>query len=154
MPAYYLDSSALVKRYVTETGSAWVHALCADAANALFISELALMEVGSAYARRCHRGEITDEQRRNYLDVFIYDCTETYHLIAAGRSLIERGLDLTQRRYLRAYDAMQLASALAANAALTLAGLPALIFVSADDGLLHAANAEGLQTENPNVPIT
>jgi len=153
MPAYYLDSSALVKRYVTETGSAWVQALCADAANALFISELALVEVGSAYARRCHRGEITDEQRRNYLDVFIYDCTETYHLIPAGRALIERGLDLTQRRYLRAYDAMQLASALAANAALTLAGLPALIFVSADDGLLHAANAEGLQTENPNVPI-
>lgn len=153
MPAYYLDSSALVKRYVTETGSAWVQTLCGDAANALFISELALVEVGSAYARRCHRGEITDEQRRNYLDVFIYDCTETYHLIPAARSLIERGLDLTQRRHLRAHDAMQLASALAAHAVLTLAGLPGLTFVSADDGLLHAASAEGLMTENPNASI-
>ncbi len=153
MPAYYLDSSALVKRYVTETGSAWVQTLCGDAANALFISELALVEVGSAYARRCHRGEITDEQRRNYLDVFIYDCTETYHLIPAARSLIERGLDLTQRRHLRAYDAMQLASALAAHAVLTLAGLPGLTFVSADDGLLHAASVEGLTTENPNASI-
>lgn len=47
MPAYYLDSSALVKRYVTETGSAWVRELCQDAANAIFISELALVEVGA-----------------------------------------------------------------------------------------------------------
>jgi uncharacterized protein len=37
MPAYYLDSSALVKRYVTETGSAWVQALCQDATNAIFV---------------------------------------------------------------------------------------------------------------------
>ena len=79
MPAYYLDSSALVKRYVTETGSAWVRELCQDAANAIFISELALVEVGSAFARRYHRGEITDEQRRHYLGVFVYDCAESYH---------------------------------------------------------------------------
>jgi predicted nucleic acid-binding protein len=29
---YYLDSSALVKRYVTETGSAWLRTLVAAAA--------------------------------------------------------------------------------------------------------------------------
>ena len=110
MPAYYLDSSALVKRYVTETGSAWVRELCQDAANAIFISELALVEVGSAFARRYHRGEITDEQRRHYLGVFVYDCAESYHLIPAERPTIERGLDLTQQHTLRGYDALQLAS--------------------------------------------
>jgi len=101
MAAYYLDSSALVKRYVTETGSAWVRDLCQEAANAIFISELALVEVGSAFARRCHRGEIADEQRRNYLAVFIHDCAGSYHLIPTERPTIERGLDLTQRRHLR-----------------------------------------------------
>jgi len=149
MPVYYLDSSALVKRYVSETGSVWVRELCLDPDNALFISELALVEVGSAFARRCHRGEITDADRRNYLDVFIYDCAESYHLIPAERPTVERGLDLTQRHFLRGYDAVQLASALTAGAVLAVTDL-ALIFVSADEGLLAAAIAEGLKVENPN----
>jgi predicted nucleic acid-binding protein len=150
MPVYYLDSSAVVKRYVSETGSVWVRELCLDPDNALFISELALVEVGSAFARRCHRGEITDEDRRNYLDVFIYDCAESYHLIPTERPTVERGLDLTQRHFLRGYDALQLACARAACDVLSIVGLPALIFVSADEGLLAAAVAEGLKVENPS----
>lgn len=66
MPVYFLDSSALVKRYAAEAGSAWVRGLCEDTTCAIFISELALVEVGSAFARRYHRGEITDEDRQNY----------------------------------------------------------------------------------------
>ena len=150
MSSYYLDSSALVKRYVTEPGSPWVRELCQDTINAIFVSELALVEVGSAFARRCHRGEITDEERSNYLAVFIHDCAESYHLIPAERPTIERGLDLTQQHFLRGYDALQLACALAANDVLAVAALPALTFVSADDGLLGAAIKERLNTENPN----
>lgn len=44
---------------------------------------------------------------------------------------------------------MQLASAIAANEALRLAGLVPLIFVAADLQLLAAARAEGLRVENP-----
>jgi hypothetical protein len=39
---------------------------------------------------------------------------------------------------------------LAANDALAVAGLPALTFVSADEGLLAAAVTEELPVENPN----
>ncbi len=109
MPIYYLDSSAIVKRYVTETGSVWIRNLCQNSSYAVFISELALPEVGSAFARR-----------------------------------------YTQQHVLRAYDAVQLACALAANNVLAVAGLPPLTFVSADDGLLGAATSEQFQAENPN----
>jgi uncharacterized protein len=51
---------------------------------------------------------------------------------------------------LRAYDAIQLASALAANTKLSVAGLPASIFVSADVQLLSVAIAEGLTVDDPN----
>jgi len=54
---------------------------------------------------------------------------------------------------LRAYDAVQLASALIANQALTLRQLPPLTFVSADDRLIKVAMAEGLATENPNLHV-
>ena len=30
MPAYYLDTSALAKRYIVEVGSAWVQAIVAE----------------------------------------------------------------------------------------------------------------------------
>ncbi|MGQ9490435.1 MAG: type II toxin-antitoxin system VapC family toxin [Anaerolineae bacterium] len=150
MPAYYLDSSALVKRYVTEIGSVWVRGLCQEPANAVFISELALVEVGSAFARRCRRGEISDEERRNYLAVFVHDCAEGYYLIPVEWPTIVRALDLTQTHSLCGYDALQLACALAAKDVLVSSGLPALTFVTADDGLLASAGAEGLPAENPN----
>jgi len=51
---------------------------------------------------------------------------------------------------LRGYDAVQLATALAANRKRLNDGLGALIFVSADDELNTAAKAEGLSVENPN----
>lgn len=150
MTTYYLDSSAVVKRYVAETGSDWVRALCQDAHNALFLAELTLAEVSSAFARRGRRGEITAEDRRTYLDLFIYDCAYRYHLIPVERSTIERAVDLAQQHYLRGYDAVQLACALAANDHLLAAGLPALTFVSADDELVAAATAQRLLAENPN----
>jgi predicted nucleic acid-binding protein len=150
MPAYYLDSSALVKRYVSEIGSEWVRDLCDDAQNALFASELALVEVSSAFARRQRRGEISDGELQDYLDLFIGDCSSSYHLIPAERLAIDRAVDLTQRHPLRGYDAVQLACALAANSLLVAADLPSLIFVSADETLVAAARSEHLLAENPN----
>lgn len=53
MPAYYFDSSALVKRYVAETGTAWVTGLMDPAAgNLLYVARLTGVEVVSAFARR------------------------------------------------------------------------------------------------------
>jgi predicted nucleic acid-binding protein len=57
---------------------------------------------------------------------------------------------LLERHPLRAYDAIQLASALIANDALLTAGFAPLIVLAADDRLLDAAQAEGLMTDNPN----
>jgi predicted nucleic acid-binding protein len=57
---------------------------------------------------------------------------------------------LFQRHPLRAYDAIQLASASIVNQALMAHGLPTLIFVTADDRLIAAARGEGVTAENPN----
>ena len=51
--AFYLDASALVKRYVTEIGSGWVAALCADAdTNTLGIANIGIVEVTAAFAAK------------------------------------------------------------------------------------------------------
>lgn len=150
MTTYYLDSSAVVKRYVAEVGSAWISSICQDVQNAIVISELALAEVSSAFARRYRSGEITNGNRRTYLDLFIHDCAQGYQMIPAARPSIDRAVDLTQQHYLRGYDAVQLACALAANDRLVAIGLPPLVFVSADGVLLAAAGMQHLSTENPN----
>lgn len=150
MTTYYLDSSVVAKRYVAEVGSDWIRDVCQDVRNAIFISELALAEVSSAFARRYRNGEITNENRQNYLDLFIHDCAQSYQMIPAARPSIDRAVDLTQQHYLRGYDAVQLACALAANGRLVATGLPPLIFVSADDDLVAAARTQHLITENPN----
>jgi predicted nucleic acid-binding protein len=51
---------------------------------------------------------------------------------------------------LRGYDAVQLATALETNRKRLSDGLSALVFVSADAELNNAAQAEGLEVENPN----
>jgi hypothetical protein len=46
--AYFLDTSALVKRYIDETGSAWLRAIVDPALNPfLVISQLLVVEVHS-----------------------------------------------------------------------------------------------------------
>jgi predicted nucleic acid-binding protein len=64
--------------------------------------------------------------------------------------LAEAAGELVGRHPLRAYDAIQLASALQAQANLTQAAGPLLTFIAADDNLLTVAQAEGLLTDNPN----
>jgi predicted nucleic acid-binding protein len=56
MARYYLDSSALVKRYHVESGSADVDSLFQTAGNRFFVSRLALVEVHSSFARLVREG--------------------------------------------------------------------------------------------------
>lgn len=101
MPTFYLDASAVVKRYVSEMDSAWVQALCGDWENTLIMAEITLAEVASAFARASRGGRISAEERLSYLDLFIGDCAEQYRLVAIERTIIDRAVDLTQSHYLR-----------------------------------------------------
>jgi uncharacterized protein len=69
---------------------------------------------------------------------------------AIVKRYVRETVDLIQRYPLRAYDAVQLATAMVVNQSLAAHGLPPLYFVSADDRLITAAQAEGLTTDNPN----
>ncbi len=55
MSDYFLDASALVKRYITEAGSKWVSQLTDPAANnTILIAEITMAEVAAALAAK-HR---------------------------------------------------------------------------------------------------
>ena len=151
MTDYFLDASAVVKRYADEAGSAWVRQITdPQAQNTLLLAEITLAEVTAALAakQRAPKG-FTLEQRNRVLSRFFQDCDEHFTLVSIDRSVIDRAVDLAQRHRLRAYDAVQLATAFEASAITQAQALPPLTFVAADTDLLTAAVAEHLSVEIP-----
>jgi hypothetical protein len=150
-PTYFLDSSAIAKRYIEETGTAWVEALCIlDAPKVIALAQIGVVEVAAALAARWRSNQLDSAEYEEALDDFLSDL-EQYQLVAADPVVIDNAVQLTRRQKLRGCDAIQLASALSLHQALLKDDLPGITFVCADDDLLTAAAAEGLATENPNL---
>ncbi len=151
MTIYYVDTSALMKRYLLENGSAWMNELLAQAAVDTFSStNLIPVELIAAIAR-AHREKRISRARRDALAVQIAQEWRVLLVPAAvtGR-VITLANELALRYPLRAYDAIHLATALVARGDGGAQGLAAPIFLSADKTLLAAAEAEGFKTEDPN----
>jgi len=155
MSVFYLDSSAIVKRYSPEVGSAWVKAITdVRAGHMLIFSEIALAEVATAFAAKSRAPQgLSIHWRDLALKRFLADCADQYQLLGVEREIIDLAVKLTRRQKLRGCDAIHLAAAVAVNEELLSKQLPSLTFVSADEDLLEAAEAEGLPTENPNLHV-
>lgn len=139
MVPYFVDSSALVKCYFVEDGSKWMSTLLAADA-ILFISSLTRIEVTSAIARRAPASEVS-----MMLDQFDLDAAELFNTVSLTDDLVEPAVRLVREYRLRAADALQLAAAL-----VVADEMAELVFISADDTLNAAAEAEELTVENPN----
>ena len=151
MATYFLDTSAIIKRYIFEPGQAWILSLCHPAqGHDLYISQDALIEVVAAICRRAREKSISIAERDRLITVFRQDSKQDYNIWPVTTDLYHAAGDLCRSHRLRAYDAVQLACILALRQ-YSLANLaPDPIFVCADAGLLDIAGSEGLQVENPN----
>ncbi len=151
MTTYYLDASALSKRYVLERGGAWISSLLlADAGHTALTAHITIVEVASALARRRREGSIAVDDYAVATKALAEQARTEYEMVEMDEPVVALACQLLDKHPLRAYDAVQLASALAANLALVSAGLAALVFVSADDRLNRVATTEGLVTADPN----
>lgn len=151
MIGYFCDSSAVAKRYISETGTNWLIGLMRTAAkNEFAVAQITGVEVVSAISRR-HRGNfLTSLQADKATRRFLRDFHNRFGVVKIDDALIRSAIYLAQTHVLRGYDAVQLASAITLNNNLSKLGLPSFIFVSADNNLNSAAVAEGLTVDNPN----
>lgn len=114
------------------------------------MAQITSVEIISGLARQVREGLISPtEMRKLRLLVGSHFALE-YIIIELELPVIQRAEDLLLTHPLRAYDAVQLASALDLHARLVAAGQAAPVFVSADRRLLAAAEVEGLITDDPN----
>lgn len=151
MAGYFCDSSAVVKRYIGETGTGWLIGLMRRTArNEFAVAQITGVEVVSAIARR-HRGNfLTVSQADKAVNRFLRDFYNRFGVVKTDDAVVRNAIYLAQTHALRGYDAMQLSSAIALNTKLSKLGLQPFVFVSADNALNSAAQTEGLTVDNPN----
>ena len=151
MTTYYLDASALSKRYVQESGTAWMRALLDPGpGRTLLTARATMVEIYSTLARRRREGSVPPDACAIAVRSFTIHCATDYEFVELDMRVVSQARVLLEQYALRAYDAVQLASALIVQQLLQVAQLPALVFVSADDRLNRVAAAEGLAVDNPN----
>jgi uncharacterized protein len=81
---------------------------------------------------------------------FHEDFARAHEIVEISPAIVARAMEFARRRFLRGYDAVQLAVASGLQSVRQILGLPVLTLVSADADLNSAAVAEGLVVDNPN----
>jgi predicted nucleic acid-binding protein len=142
VPLFYVDTSALVKRYHVELGSDQVDRLFADPDASLVTANLAITELTSALDRKCQDGALTHEGLTQILAVAAQDLLAEFWLLELDRTHIRRSQPLILRHHLRTLDALHLAVVLSIKELHP-------VLVSADVRLLQAADREGIELFNP-----
>jgi uncharacterized protein len=152
MAVYFGDSSAIVKRYVNEIGTAWMTSITSPVAgNDIYLVQVTGVEVVSAIARQLRGGNLSVTDATNAIAQFRYEFYNVHKIVEIKPALISHAMTLAETYALRGYDAIQLASALEVNAEHLAQGGSAITLVSADGALNIAAMAEGLTVEDPNL---
>lgn len=110
--SYYFDTSALVKIYHTEPGSATVQPIYRGTEE-IFISELAKIECLSTVSRKYREGEITQDVLLAVITKFETDLQHRYTVLRFSLLVINEAWDLLRRhaetRGLKTLDSLQLA---------------------------------------------
>ena len=145
---YFADTSALVKRYLNEAGSAYVRRLCAEPQALIYQGFLAPLEITSAFYRHYRAGDLSVEALSFLLRSYAGHSGQEYRFVLYSEFLIDSAERLIAQHPLRALDALQLAAALWLRDNLP-SVVPTPIFLSADERLIAAALQEHLQAENP-----
>jgi predicted nucleic acid-binding protein len=150
MATAYFDTSALVKRYVAEVGSAWVRqAVARPVHQVIYTAALTQAEVISALQRLVREGRVDPAEARRLTQRVTRHFARRYQGLRITRTVITQACAALEVHPLRAYDAVHLACALTVRRLMQQRGLPPPLFVAADDALLAAATAEGFTVDNP-----
>ncbi len=150
MATFFLDSSAVAKRYVAEAGSAWTVSLSdTGSGNICWLAAVTRVEVVAALYRRHRLGHIGIVDTQRAAATFLHEFAVAFRVLTVDAVVLDLAVRLTGTHPLRAYDSIQLSAALRLRAEYELAGLPPPVFVSSDQTLNQAAGAAGLIVEDP-----
>lgn len=95
MATFFFDSSALVKYYIKETGTAWARGLIdARPANEIAIAQVTGVEIIAAITRRLRAGTTAPVDAAQAISVFRNDFQSRYEVVAVTAALVEEAMNL------------------------------------------------------------
>ena len=150
MPSYFLDTSALAKRYHKENGSQYMDRILEQPGSRSLISNLSIVELESVLAIKTRTGEINQQsleiaRRRFRADLarqrlLVAPSVHEGHFQSARKLLVRYGV----AEGLRTLDALQLAMALDLQRTGQIT-----VLVAADQRLCRIASLAGCSAVNP-----
>ena len=148
MAVYYLDASAIVKRYRTERGTDVIDELLNRpvSTDRFYSSYLIVLEVTSAILRLTAGAQLTPLASQRTLAQFSRDLEQLIQLWPLDAQAIAQAVEVVTQYLLRSADAIHLATALQIA---DLTDLRATVMVSSDQELAAAAERAGLKVVNP-----
>lgn len=153
---FYLDASALAKRYVVEIGTPIVNYLFSQVArDDMMCLALGTVEVISIFVRKKNANVVPLAVFNQAMTDFRSEVIDApdFTKIAMPDPLLYAAMPLAETHSLNATDAVVLRSALDIAVQLRADGHD-LVLVASDRRLLKAAQAEGLLTFDPEVQMT
>jgi len=141
---FFIDTSALFKRYQLEKGTAIVSQLLEESGEPIFISSITIVEIISNPKRLCEIDKITTEEQFIKQRTFFYQDIGALDITILDVSAedIIKAEDLILKRYMKPVDSIQIAIALNLKR-------DNVTFVSSDRRLCKIAAEEGLDTLTP-----
>jgi predicted nucleic acid-binding protein len=148
MAVFYLDTSALVKRYRTEHGTEIVEDLLSNPRpqDRFFISFLAIIELTSGVLRLAKGRQLREDTAQEILARFRDDVRDLLRVWPLDEDIAVAAVTVAEDHRLRSADAIHLATAQAIAALVSGAHI---VMVSSDRELLDAAEAAGLMPLDP-----
>jgi predicted nucleic acid-binding protein len=135
----YLDTSALIKRYIWESGSERVRQIFRENVT-IVTSKIAYPEVYAALTRRMREGHLIPIRYRQVCQLFEREWP-AYLIIEVHDEVLRLSRDLIKKHPLRGFDALHLASAKSLWQHLR----TPITFACADQRLLESAKTEGFK---------
>ncbi len=112
---FYIDTSALIKRYWSETGTDFMNHLYRlkqkDNIN-LYTAKHTISEFASVAMRLMRENQFTKEEANGYVTTFLFESTNALSFINLNDSIFYRSIDMVRKHSLKAADALHLSAAL------------------------------------------
>ncbi len=138
----FVDTSALIKRYILEDGTNEFQDLFLKAERVI-VSVITIAEIYSTFSRLLREGEITQKETEKLVEHFHEDW-KSLGILNCDQIVESKIKEVGITSSLRGADLIQLASALVCKDE-----LPNISFIVADTRLANAGNDFGLTVINP-----
>ena len=146
---YFVDSSALVKAYVTEQGTAAVQAAINGLGSSSCVSTVVVLETAAALARLCRTRHIRQKVYARARERFLDDCTIRYHVVHPPESVVGTTVGMIDTYRMRSPGGADLLHVATAEYAKSIFPGQTMSFMCCDLALRNVAEERGFDVFDP-----